>query len=109
MPYNRSYRSLTYDLGDRLKQNYRLAKALPQFLREPIAASVAEARIRSLLADREQRFLQIAKTRIYGSPGGPYLKLLRIAGCAFSDLEDQVRRNGLEETLALLARAGVYL
>jgi hypothetical protein len=109
MPYNRSYRSLTYDIRERLKQNYRLAKALPEFLRERIAPALAEERIRGLLADRERRFLQIAKTRIYDSPSSPYLKLLRIAGCEFSDLEDHVRRNGLEDALASLARAGVYL
>jgi hypothetical protein len=109
MPYNRSYRALTYDIRERLKQNYRLAKALPDFLREPITPALAEERIRGLLADRKERFLQIAKTRIYSCPSSPYLKLLRIAACEFSDLEDHVRRNGLEDTLALLARAGVYL
>src|SRR5690348_11347123 len=103
MPYDRSYRALTYDLRDRLKQNYRLAKALPDFLREPIAPALAEQRIRGLLADRDRRFLQIAQTRIFSCPTSPYLKLLRIAGCTFSDLEDQVRRNGLEDTLAFLA------
>lgn len=109
MPYNRSYRALASDIRERLKQNYRLAKALPDFLRERIAAPLAEERIRGLLANREQRFLEIAKTRIYGCPNSPYLKLLHIARCEFSDLENHVRRNGLEDTLALLARAGVYL
>ncbi|HEY1371103.1 MAG TPA: hypothetical protein VGH50_01425 [Candidatus Binatia bacterium] len=109
MPFQRSYRELTTELSERARQNYRLAKALPEFLRERIAANEAEERIRRLLADREQRFLDLARTRIYSSPASPYLKLLRIAGCEFADLDREVRRDGLDAALAALARRGVYL
>jgi hypothetical protein len=51
----------------------------------------------------------LADSQIYGSPNSPYLKLLRHAGCDLSDLDRQVRRHGLEPTLAKLAGEGVYL
>jgi hypothetical protein len=109
MPFQRSYRQFATELSERARQNYRLAKAMPEFLRERVGAAEAEDRIRRLLADREQRFLDLVRTRIYGSPASPYLKLLRIAGCEFADLNREVRRDGLDATLTALARRGVYL
>lgn len=109
MPFDKSYRELASELRERARQNYRLAKALPGFLRAPIKPAEAEEGIRRLLEDRERRFLELARTRIYACPTSPYRKLLRMAGCQFSDLEGQVRRQGLEATLAALARRGVYL
>jgi len=61
------------------------------------------------LETREQRFLELVRTRIYNEPDSPYAKLLRHAGCAIEDMEVSVRRDGIEATLAKLARAGVYL
>ena len=49
------------------------------------------------------------RTQVYGCPNHPYLRLLKHAGCDFSDLQQQVQRQGLENTLKELARAGVYL
>jgi hypothetical protein len=49
---NKSYRELSAELRERLKQNYRLAKALPEFLRDPITPAQAEEGIQQLLADR---------------------------------------------------------
>src|ERR1041384_3648315 len=109
MPFDRSYREFASELRQRARQNYRLAKALPDFLRERIAPAEAEERIRRLLDDRERRFLDLARTRIYADSTSVYLKLLRIAGCEFSDLDAEVHRHGLDAALAALARHGVYL
>jgi hypothetical protein len=109
MASKRSYHDLKSELRERLRQNYRLAKALPGFLRDVITPAEAQESIRRLLGDREKRFLELARTRIYACPTSPYLKLLRIAGCEFSDLEALLRRHGLEASLAALARQGVYL
>ncbi len=109
MPFNRSYRDFASELSRRARQNYRLAQALPAFLHERIAPAEAEDRIRRLLDDRERRFLELARTRMYACPSSPYLKLLRIAGCEYGDLDAEVRRHGLDAALAALARRGVYL
>src|ERR1043166_6546961 len=97
MPFDRSYREFASELRQRARQNYRLAKALPDFLRERIAPAEAEERIRRLLDDRERRFLDLACTRIYADSTSVYLKLLRIAGCEFSDLDAEVHRHGRSE------------
>jgi hypothetical protein len=105
----KSFVQLKADVSERINQNYRLARALPAFLRDPITPAQAEERIRGLLDDRERRFLELARTRIYACPTSPYFKLLRSAGCQLADLDGQVRRHGLEATLGALAREGVYL
>lgn len=69
----------------------------------------AEEAVSRALEDRDERFLELARPQIYGRPGSPYLRLLDHAGCALGDLEDHVRRNGLDATLERLARAGVFL
>lgn len=109
MILKKSYRDLKSDLHERMRQNYRLAKALPEFLRDTITPTEAQESIRRLLEDREKRFLELVRTRIYARPTSPYLRLLRLAGCQFADLEREVHGHGLEATLASLARAGVYL
>lgn len=95
------------------KQNlsgiYRLARDLPEFFSGRITPEQAREGIRRALDRREANFLQMARTRIYDSPRSPYLALLKIAGCEFSDLAAEVRRLGLEKALGRLAGEGVYL
>lgn len=89
-------------------QPFILARGLKEFFREPVSLKRAEGGIQNALASREERFLELVRTQIYGWPANPYLKLLRFAGCAFSDLEALVREHGLEPSLGKLAREGVY-
>jgi hypothetical protein len=86
-----------------------LMKGIPRFLRQRVTLQRAQDQIRRDLDNREERFLGIVRAGIYECPQSPYLKLLRLAGCQFSDLQKEVRRLGIEETLARLAREGVYL
>jgi hypothetical protein len=51
----------------------------------------------------------VIRTRVFESPGSPYLKLLKYAGCEYSDLRTYVHIHGLEKTLERLATEGVYL
>jgi hypothetical protein len=93
----------------KIKRSLALPAALPRFLRDPLTVPKAEEEIRRLLDTRADRFLELARREIYERPDSAYLKLLRHAGCDFSDLHRQVHRQGLEETLIELAKAGVYL
>jgi hypothetical protein len=88
---------------------FELALALPSFFRDTVTLERARDGIARALADRDDRFLRFVQSRIYRVPQSPYLRLLRIAGCEFSDLETSVRRDGIETTMHQLARAGVYL
>ena len=92
-----------------IKRALELAKALPKFFRQRVALEQAEEEVKKLLETRVERFLELVRAQIYQRPGSPYLKLLRHAGCEFSDLQTHVRRHGLEETLVKLAGEGVYL
>jgi hypothetical protein len=87
----------------------RVAAALPGFYRDRISVERAENEIKTALAGREAMFLDFIRARVYGRAASPYLKLLKHAGCEFSDLTDEVGRDGLEGALARLAAAGVYL
>ncbi|HEY1373000.1 MAG TPA: hypothetical protein VGH50_11065 [Candidatus Binatia bacterium] len=83
--------------------------ALREYFAHPISLRDAEDVVKRNVAARGENFLDLVRTRVYERPGSPYLTLLKIAGCEFSDLEAAVRRDGLERTLTALAREGVYL
>jgi len=93
----------------KVKSALVLVAALPQFFRDQITVQRAEEEIKRLLDTRVERFLELVRTQIYERPASPYLRLLNHAGCDFSDLQTQVHRHGLEETLVRLAGEGVYL
>jgi hypothetical protein len=104
-----SIRSNCFQLNSDLQGLFALVKAAPGFFSERITVHRAEEEIKRDLVHRERRFLELARTKIYNCPESPYLKLLKLAGCEFSDLQTQVLRCGVEETLKRLARVGVYL
>lgn len=82
---------------------------LRRFFGDRLTVEQARAQLRSELETREARFFELARTRLYPDREGPYARLLRHAGCELADLAAALRRDGLEATLAGLARAGVYL
>jgi hypothetical protein len=69
----------------------------------------AQEEIKKALDGREEGFLELVRTQIYERRTSPYLRLLKLAGCEFSDLQVHVHSHGLEKTLDQLARQGVYL
>jgi hypothetical protein len=87
----------------------RLLRDLPPFLRTQLTFEEARARVQQRLARREQRFLDLVQKTIYEYPRSPYLRLLRHAGCEPGDFKALVPREGIEGTLTILARQGVYL
>jgi len=104
------YRTLGTEIRNiDLKGTLALSAAVRRYLSEPITLERAEREVKALLDGRAEGFLELARTRIYGRPSSPYLKLLKLAGCEYGDMEAQIRRRGLEATLEELAREGVYL
>jgi len=93
----------------KVKGTLALITSLPGFFRDRIAIEQAQEEIKRALDSREQRFLELARTEIYQRPTSPYLRLLKLAGCEFSDLQLHVHSHGLEKTLEYLAKEGVYL
>ncbi len=84
-------------------------RRLPAFLRNPLTLDGARAALRVQLAHRETAFLTHVRQGIFESPASPYHPLLVRAGCAYGDLERAVRRDGVDDALHALFRAGVYL
>ena len=104
----RDYRQLARYLNDSVGGVARLARGLPEFFRERVTVARAQEEIKRALENRAENFLELARTQIYGRPASPYLRLLKTAGCEFSDLRVNVCRYGLERTLEQLAGEGVY-
>jgi hypothetical protein len=86
-----------------------LVAGLREFFRDPVTPEKAGEEIRRAVETRGQRFLDLVRTQVYDREGSPYLKLFRMAGCDFADLQAQMRRHGLEKTLEKLTEEGVYL
>src|SRR5262245_46047828 len=93
----------------RLRQLFRIGAGFYPYIRRPLTADVAFDQLRQRVAERERRFLELARLLIYSKPGGPYARLLAHAGCAYADLEHSVRAEGLEPALEKLRQAGVHL
>jgi hypothetical protein len=86
-----------------------LAKGLRTFFSERINAQQAQEGVKRAFHQRDAHFLQLVRTRIYQYPSSPYRRLLKIAGCEFSDIQTHVQKNGVDKTLDRLAHEGVYL
>lgn len=92
-----------------LRAAFRYATGLGGFFRAPLTYEQARVRLAHHLASREDSFLRILESGVYGRPRSPYLSLLRHARVEFGDLACMVRRDGIEATLAKLYDAGVYV
>lgn len=102
---NRSLR----EVRDRLLMPFTLPSALRDFFRDPVNLDRLKDDLKREIEQRGNRFLNLAETEIYARENSPYLRLLRMAGCTFSDLRAGIGTNGLEATLSDLAANGVYL
>jgi hypothetical protein len=92
-----------------MKQTCGLLGPLIPFVRQRVDVPHIVDTIRRGVGRRAETFLDVARERIYARAESPYLKLLQYAGCAYADVEAEVRHRGLDETLRRLAGAGVYL
>jgi len=95
-------------LGD-LVMTLRVLYRLPAYLRNPLNLAECQAIVRRRIEQREADFLDLVRRSIFANRTSPYRSLLQIAGCEYGDLERLVQRDGLEKTLQVLLREGVYL
>jgi hypothetical protein len=87
----------------------RFLRRVPGHLRRPLTVNSAAAIVRERLARREAAFLELVMRTVYTDPQSPYRRLLDLAGCERGDMEQLVRTEGVEGTLHVLFRQGVYL
>lgn len=87
----------------------QLPLALRRFARHTLTLAEAERVVRERMEHRDERFLRIAERSIYGHPSSPYHALLETVRCELGDLQEMVKRQGLDRTLHVLREAGVYV
>ncbi|MFC2171788.1 hypothetical protein ACFLU6_04050 [Acidobacteriota bacterium] len=94
---------------DELLAGIRFVRRLSAYLRRPWHPQEAQAALARRLKHRESGFLGIVRRCIYRNRSSPYRKLLDRAGCEYGDIARSVARDGIEDTLAQLYKAGVFL
>lgn len=92
-----------------LLSGVRFLRDLPAYLHRPVSTEEAHAALRYRLERREDALLALLRRLLSARPPGLYRRLLDLAGCDEGDLTALVRREGVESTLRVLARHGVYL
>ncbi|MEO8603445.1 MAG: hypothetical protein ABI629_12785 [bacterium] len=85
----------------------RFLGRLSPLLRTRLTADAALATVRQHLATRQQDFLALLRAAVFPHPAQPVHRLLARAGCSYGDVEQLVRREGLEGALLVLFGAGV--
>lgn len=110
MPSDNTRRSFAASLSatHRAYQLARLAFDLSAYLRQRIDLQSAEAGLRYRLAQRDARFIASVRNQVEQRPHGPIARLLTWAKWSPTDIEQAVRRDGVDAVLAQLRDAGVY-
>ena len=86
----------------------RMAYGVYQWLHYPPIRDHA-ALLAEQMAQRESRFLDLARRIVFSNPQHPYHQMFRLAGCGYEDLARSVGSQGLEAALSSLAAQGVFL
>lgn len=94
-------------LWSRMTGLSRFAFAVRGVLAETVSVDDSVRAIETGVRLRRERFLQMLERAVYPNPRSPYRALLAAAGCGPGDVERLVSAEGLDEALAVLARAGV--
>jgi glycosyltransferase involved in cell wall biosynthesis len=97
------------DLWSKVSGFGRFVLRLRRLVNEPTTLDEATACIRDGVARRDERFLAMLARVVTPNPRSPYRQLLASAGCGAEDVAALVARDGLEEALTSLVRAGVYV
>jgi len=87
----------------------RLARGLPDFVREPYSVEQAKEIVQRGMQRRDQALLDKVEHAVFGHARSPYRALLRHAGCELGDVRELVRQNGVEGALERLRDAGVFV
>jgi hypothetical protein len=87
----------------------RMAVGAKAFVDDPISLDAARAVIEKGMQNREAAFLRKLEGAVWTNPRSPYLQLFRAAGCTPGDVDDLVKREGVEGALQQLLRAGIYV
>lgn len=80
----------------------RFAVDLRRYLRAPATVELGRQVIGQRLRGRDANFLPLMKRAVSDNSSGPYVPLLRMAGCEYGDFESSILRDGNETTFQSL-------
>ena len=87
----------------------RFIFGFPGYLKNPVTLEQARQGLQNRLEKKNENFLSMARQSIYSNPRSPYFKLLKEAGYGYRDLEEEIRKEGLESLLLRLMEGGVWI
>jgi hypothetical protein len=87
----------------------KYAHGLRPYLQQPLSAHEALEMYDRQYRQREESFLHLLREAVFGNPRSPYLELLAWAGAGFGDIAAMVQKDGIEDALAALHAAGVWV
>jgi hypothetical protein len=86
----------------------RIQSGMYHYCRTPVLPDHKKSILDNLYR-RETNWLDTLYKTIFSQPSNPYNGMFRLAGCSYQDLAHLVYREGIEKTLSILYREGVYL
>ena len=94
-----------------MRKYYRFADGLRKFIKAKMtpeeALALSQSVLKKRIAAREENFLNLARTSIFGYAKSPYLRLLKPKRITFEDVKAWVERDGIEPTLNRLQQEGI--
>lgn len=91
------------------RMGVRFVSSLPAYLRKHWKPEEAKADLARRFGEREKNFLALLRACLQPGSPAPYRALLRRAGCGYGDLARLAANEGVEGTLEILRRNGVFL
>ena len=87
----------------------RSQSGMRSFFRDTIDLEDARRIVIDQLERREENFLSMLETKVFGYERSPYRPLFALAGIGFEDVRRELNAHGLETTLQMLREADVYV
>ena len=87
----------------------RFVLGFPGFLRQRITLEQARRIVGRRMAQREESFLRLVRTCLFGPGRNPYRELFRLSGYGLEDVEKHLLSDGLDATLSTLHEAGIFI
>ena len=109
MMNQQSFRSSKMFAISDISRYVRFTLGLKGYLKKPITLEQSREIIKKRLERRTDVFLTIIKKAVYENKKSPYLKLLKLFGCEYGDIESLVRMQGIEPSLKKLSNEGIWL
>jgi len=91
-----------------IKNSISYCREIKKFVDSPLTIEECRAFVERNVQRREENFLHMVSSLVYGRKKSPYRTLLEHAQIAEADVKAMVHKSGIEETLRFLKDEGIY-